>query len=103
PRVRHRQAADRTSVATGDAENVGQVQLALGVVGGQAGETVGEHRGVEGVDTRVDLGDGPLGLVGVLVLDDAGDGAPGVAHDAAVTGRVVDHRGEHRDGVALAL
>jgi hypothetical protein len=66
------------------ADDVGEVLLALRVVGRQAPERLGEARGVEGVDARGDLAHRAGRLVGVLVLDHRGDGALRVAHDPSV-------------------
>ena len=44
-----------------------------------------------------------LGVGGVLVLADAGDGAVIAAEDPAVARGIVEERGEDRDGVAFAL
>src|SRR5690606_41843471 len=92
--------AHRAARGAGDAEHGGGVGLALGVVGGQLLQGVGEHGRVERVDAGVDLVDPVLLGGGVLLLDDAGDLAVGVPDDAAVAGGVVDDRREHGDGVA---
>ena len=57
-----------------------------------------QRRRLEDVDTGVDLGDGCLVLGRVLLLDDAQDGAVGIADDAAVAGRIVDVRAQHGGG-----
>ena len=58
----------------------------------------------EDVGAGVDLADEAFVVGGVLLLDDAIDAAVGVAHDAAVAGRVVEHGGEHgRGGVGGAV
>ena len=57
-------------------EDVGEVELALGVVGVQPAEAVAQGGGVEGVDAGVDLADGALGVGGVLLLDDAARPSP---------------------------
>ena len=87
----------------GVADDVGEVLLALRVVSGQRGQAFPERGGVEGVDAGVDLTDGPLGLVRVLLLDDAQQGAGFVADDAAVPGRVVHLGGQDGDGVGVGF
>ena len=56
-RVRRRPAARRRRA---DRDDVGEVLLALGVVGRRAGQRLAQQRGVEGVDAGVDLADGAL-------------------------------------------
>ena len=90
--------AHRVAVVAGDAEHVGEVELALGVVGAQPGQGVPQDGGVEGEDTGVDLGDGLFGGRGVLLLDDGSDLVLVVTDDAAVTVGVRQVRGEHRHG-----
>ena len=97
-----RTARTDAAVAVREADDVGEVHLALRVVPAEATERAAQHRGVEDVDRGVDLRDGALGVVGVLLLDDRDDVAGArVAHDPAVAGRVGDLGGEHRDGVAV--
>ncbi len=85
-----------------DLQGVGQVLLALRVVRGDLGERAHQQLGVEGEDPGVDLVDLPLGVRGVLLLDDRGDRAVRlVAQDPAVAERLRDHGGEHGDAVAL--
>src|SRR5690606_28104384 len=79
-------SADRVALAAGDAEDIGEVELALRVVGLQLGEGGPQDGRVEGEHTGVDLGDGALLIGGVLLLDNRGDLTVGVADDAAVTG-----------------
>ena len=82
---------DAAAVAAQDRHGVGQVQLALRVVGAQPPERVVQRRGVEGVDARVDLGDGQLlgrRVALRLRLDDPRDVAVGVADDPPVAPRV---------------
>jgi transposase len=73
PQVVDHVRADEAAGAAGDGKGVGDVLLALGVVGGHLLECVAQDVGVESVDARVDLGDGPLLVRAVLLLDDAGD------------------------------
>ena len=94
----------RATVGPGDREDVGEVHLALRVVGADAAERIAQHREVEGVDARVDLVDRELVVGGVLVLDDAQHlGSVLAAQDAAVPGGVGDPGGEHGDRGAGAL
>ena len=81
-------------------ERRGQVELALGVVGGQAREGVPQGGAVEGVDAGVDLADGELlgrRVAWHLGLHHALHGPVLAAHDAPVARRVVElHRGDGR-------
>ena len=56
-----------------DGDGVGQVVLALGVLGRQPAQRRGQETPAEAVDRRVDLVDGPLLLGGVPVVDDGLD------------------------------
>ncbi len=87
--------------STGDAQNVGQVQLALGVIGIQLRQAVAQNCSIEGEHARVDLGNCLLLLRRVLFLDDGGDHAVVGAQDAAVPGGVVLVDGQH--GYARAI
>ena len=83
--------------------DVGEVELAVGVVGGEGIEVGEEGGGLEAVDAGVDLGGVELvGLEGFL-LDDGGDVGCGVrrAEDAAVAGRVGWDGGEDGHGGVL--
>src|SRR5699024_10839640 len=95
--------ADPVAVAPQDRQGVGDVLLALGVVGGQALHDLGQQGAVEGVHTGVDLVDRALLIGGVGVLDDAGHGAVGLPHDTAVAVCVGYARRQHGHGVALVL
>ena len=55
------------------ADDVGEVLLALGVVGADVGERLAQSGPVEGVDAGRDLVDRARRVVGVLVLDDRRD------------------------------
>ncbi len=70
-------------------DEVGQVDLALCVVRGQRRERGFEHVAADDAHAGVHLLEGELGGGRVGVLDDAQDLAVGVAHDAAVAGRIV--------------
>ena len=87
-----------------DLDDVGEVVLALGVLGAEPAQRGREEPATEAVDRRVDLVDGELVGIGVGLLDDAVDPALGVAHDAAVAGRIVDPGGQQRGrGVGVAV
>ena len=108
PMVRHDVvgdvADDAPAVLAQDRQHVGQVQLALGVVGPQPRQRAAQGGGVEGVEAGVDLGDREDVGRRVGSLDDVVDAAVGVAHDAAVGVRRRHVRGEQRgDGVAVAV
>ncbi|VXC06974.1 hypothetical protein NOCARDAX2BIS_400209 [Nocardioides sp. AX2bis] len=79
----------------GQADQVGEVVLALGVVVAQPRQRLEEEVGVEGQDPGVDLGDLALGGRGVLLLDDRLDLAVGVAQHPAVPRRVGHPPREH--------
>ena len=83
------------------ADDVGEVVLALGVVGRQVAQRRAEEVAAEGVDARADLADLPLLAAGVALLDDAQHPVVGTADDPAVAGRVVQHRRQHGDGVVV--
>ncbi|OEI69381.1 hypothetical protein Cus16_1225 [Curtobacterium sp. ER1/6] len=100
PRVGQGDDVDGTAALDDEGGHVGDVLLALGVRGGERRQHGAQVRHVEGVDAGVVLGDGALGVRRVLVLDDADEGAGGVADDAAETGGVVGDRAHERDGVA---
>ena len=64
-------AADAVAHAGEHADDVGEVVLALGVVGRQVAQRRAEQVAAEGVDARVDLVDRELVGRGVALLDDA--------------------------------
>ncbi len=87
---------DAAAVGDEHGGDVGEVELAVGVVGGEQIELGEERFGFEAVDAGVDLGGVELvGLEGLL-LDDADDfGLVGrAAQDAAVAGGVGGDGGE---------
>ena len=100
PAVFRDDGGDAAAGGAREAQDVGEVLLALGVVGGDVHEGVAQHGGVEGVDSGVDLPDRAFGFRGVLVLADARDRSVRGAEDAAVPGGVVQDGGEDGDGVA---
>ena len=84
PHILGDQRADGTVEVVGVAEDVGEVLLALGVVGAQVGQAVAQDCGVEDVDAGVDLADQELFVGGVPVLDDSGD-LSACANDSPIT------------------
>ena len=90
----------RKHVAPGAAanlEHVGQVELALRVVASHLLERLEKRLRVEAVEAGVAFGDGGLGGVRILLLDDTLDAPFAVADDAPVAERVVELHGEHHD------
>ncbi len=88
-------------------QDVGQVELALGVVLLEAAQRCEQRAAVEHVQAGVDLADRELGLgrvAGGLRLDDALDVAVGAAEHAAVAARVLElHRRQRRGGAGLLV
>ena len=84
--------------------DVGEVELAVGVVGGEGVELAEEGFGFEAVDAGVDLGRRQLVGHERLLLDDGGDfGLAGCgAQDAAIAGGVVGDGGEDGHGGVFA-
>ena len=76
--------------------DVGEVVLALGVVGGDPAQGRRQQRSAEAVDRRVDLGHLELVGRGVALLDDAAHPTVLVAHHPAVARGVVEHGRQHR-------
>ena len=103
-RVGRRRGDDEVPGGAQHADHVGQVVLALPVLGLEPPQRRREEPATEAVDRRVHLGDGELGVVGVGLLDDAIDDAVGVADDAPVPRGVVELGGEdRRRGVGEAV
>ena len=98
---------DGVALGAQDDQRVGEVVLALGVVGRDLLKRVEQRAAVEGVDARVDLADGQLRfgrVAGGLGLHDPRDAAVGVADHAAVAGRVLErHRGHRGRGRATRV
>ncbi len=103
PEVLDDVGAHRDAAAPGHGDDVGEVLLALRVVGADLGERRPQQRRVEGVDAAVDLADGPLLVGRVLLLDDGGDRPGVVAQEPAVAGRVIHRRGDDRHRVTARL
>ena len=106
-RVRDDVRGDQLAVGAQERQHVGQVELALGVVGGEPPERLDEVAARERVDARVDLADRLLlgGRVARrLRLDDALDAAVGRADHAPVARRVLElHRRHRRRRAALLV
>ena len=83
------------AVVDEEAERVGDIELALGVVRLEPVEHRPELLGAEDVDAGVDLAQLELLGGGVRRFDDAREVARRVAHDAAVGARVVRLEREH--------
>jgi hypothetical protein len=83
-----------------DRDHVGEVHLALGVVGPEPAERLAQRGRVEGVEAGVDLAQGELldrRVARHLRLDDPRHAAVAGPDDASVSRRVVQlHRGERR-------
>ena len=104
PQVAGDHGADRPAGPAGQAEHVGQIQLILIVGRRQVGQSLLQGLRVEDVDARVDLGDHPLVVVGVAMLDDCLDQVVCIAQDPPVSGRVRHLGGEHGDrGLPVAV
>ena len=88
---------DRTAVAHGGHDAVGQIILPLRVVGLERAEPAAELRRRRREHAGVDLVDRALLVVRVLVLDDARDAPGRVAYHAAVAGRIREPRGKQRE------
>ena len=81
-------------------DGVGEVELALVVVGGELGENGGEASPVEAVDAGVGEGVGPLLGRAIAVFDDGADAALAIGEHAAVAGWIGEAGGEQGDGGA---
>ena len=103
PEVLDEVGAHAEPAAAGDADDVGEVLLALRVVGAHLGQGLAQQHRVEGVDPAVDLADRALLVGGVLLLDDGRDGAVVVTQHPAVAGRVGQRRRDDGDGVATRV
>ena len=94
---------DESAVLAGEADELGQVQLAGRGRGRQRLDAAAQPGGIEDVEARVDLVVVELVLAGVLELDDRLDDAELAADDAPELGRVGgDDRGQRDGGVVLA-
>jgi hypothetical protein len=95
-RILGHQRGDAVAGVTQHRDRVGQVVLALHVLGADAAQRRCQQRPTEAVDRRVHFGDEPLVVGGVRVLDDRFHLVVLSPHDAAVARRVVDDRGQQR-------
>ncbi len=95
-RIRDGNGLDGVAAAPAGGDHVGQVVLALGVVGGETAERVEQALEPERPDPAVDLANQSLGARRVALLHDARDGAGLVANDAAVPVGLVELGGEDR-------
>src|SRR5690606_13387464 len=77
-------------------DDVGQVELALGVVGGDGRQRLPQGSDREGVEADIAFGDGRLVAGGVAFFDAAGDLAVGIANDPSETVRSGVDSGQHR-------
>ena len=75
--------------------HIGQVILALRIAVRKFREPAGEPLARQQHDAGVDLADAPLFLGRVFFLDDCRDPVLGIAHDAAVTVRVIEFSGQN--------
>ena len=77
-------------------DDVGQVVLALCVVGPQAAKAGGKHTPVEAVDRGSDLGDRQLGVARVALFNDLGDLVAVRSHDHSRSRWVLHDGGQQR-------
>ena len=91
----------RWPISASTDDDVGEVVLALRVVGGELAQRGPEQVATERVDARADLVDVEFVGRGVAVFDDPLRLAVVLADDAAVAGRVVDDAREQRGRVAV--
>ncbi len=97
---------DGTNAPAGVAQRgqqIGEVVLALGVVGRELPEMVEQGIRLENVDAGVDLVDAQLLGGGVLRLDDAQNNASIIADDAAIHRRLVQLHGQECRRVVRSL
>ena len=97
------EGVDAVAGVVEDGDDVGQVVLALGVVGRDPPQGRAEQVAPEAVDGGVDLLDGPLLRGGVGLLDHPGDQPVLVADQPAVAGGLGHVRGEDGGAVAAGL
>ena len=97
PAVIDQQRTHRFAGLAYQGQHVSQVQLTLIIGRRDLGQRGPQDCGVEDVGPGVDLGDLPLSIIGVAVLDDAAHQAVGVAQNSSVSGRVGNLRREDGD------
>ena len=103
--VRHGPGGHRPALPPIDGDQVGQVILALRVLGADAPQRVEKPFQVEGIDPGIDFLDLPLRRRGVTLLDDPGHLAPG-PDDPPVAIRAVHGGGDdgrRRPGGAMGV
>ena len=94
---------DEPTVLAGEADELGQVQLAGRGRGLQRLDAAAQPGGIERVQPRIDLVVRELVLVGILELDDRLHDPELAADDATELGRIGgEHRGEGDRGIVLA-
>jgi glycerate kinase len=91
-----RHSRDTLLLLCGECCHIGQVILTAGVRP-QCRYALREPDGIEAIDARVDLGDGPLALVALLLLANAQYPACSIAQDAPIPGRVRGYRRHQRE------
>jgi hypothetical protein len=102
--VRRDVDTDQFSAVDDAPYRIGEVELALGVHGGEGVERGPERVGAEDVDRRVRLADPELLRRGVGRLDDRDEAAVAVPHDPTVAADVVGDEREHgRRRAAVAV
>jgi hypothetical protein len=94
---------DAQLLAHGQADDVGQVILALDVARPEPGEPGLEETRARNQHAGVDLVDAPLFLAGVAFLDDPQQLAARVAQHAAIAAGVRQLRGQQREGARSTL
>ncbi len=106
PLVGHRVRGDGAAVGADQIERLGQVQLALGVLGAQPRQRLAQGMRREHVHASVHLAYQQLLGRGVAVglrLYDRHDGSVAVAHHAPVAAGIVEQGARHRRACAAAL
>ena len=86
--------ADTMAHAGQSSDDIGEVVLALSVVGGEVAQRRAEQVAAETQDAGVPLFDVEFVGRGVALFDDASDLAVFLADDPAISGRVVEHAGQ---------
>jgi len=84
PKVLDQVRADQQAFVLDDAQNVGEVLLALRIVRADLCQGLAQDCRVEGIEPGVDLADLELRVGGVLLLDDADNRAVRRAENAAI-------------------
>ena len=103
PAVLNGQGGGTVTLRTGDGQHIGNVLLALSVIGSHLKQGLAQHISVKGVDTGVNLGNLELFGGGVLRLNNGGHLASLVAHDTAVGTGLIHVGSQHSDRVLVML